>query len=331
MIHRRAVTLAYPKGTCSTVPFYFRGDDVYKEQEFLNSEFLQSRAEYHRRSQEVEELQIEYDRVLREFQSIGSYALKVASDLGGDSLCTAEHANLLKEISELENLCQNFEKEIARYNTLANPIEYERLDKEFAAVSLELENLARIIALSEESCRELETGVARITSSVEYLKAQCSAMEARVAQQCCHRIQGEFQQLLNSLNAAPSEPTGKRTASANLAVRPGDPIGPLLDARMECNLELMEMELKKRLATLHRRHAVKSAVQTIVNMNAVLAAAGKEPVDMEEVRRKCDIERIEADERMSRGRTNPQSMSTSARADTPKQSGRTISARRRGR
>jgi hypothetical protein len=329
MILRRAVALVYPKGTCSTVPFYFRGDDMYKEQEFLVSELLQFRSTYQKKVQEVENQRTEYDQVLREFQSCGAYAVKVAGDLGGDSVITAEHADLLQEIAELERTRKELEDDIARYHRLANPVEQDRLDREYAANSLELENLTRALSLCECSRAELQREIARTISSAAYQKAQCSAMEARVAEQCCHRIQQQFQQLLNTLNAAPSEPAGRRTASANVVHRTLDPIMRLLDDRTEINLELTEMELKKRLAVLHRRHAVKAAVQTITNLNAVLIAAGRDPVDVDDVRRNCDIDRIEAEERVSRGRTNPPSMNTSARTETPKQSARKVSARRR--
>jgi hypothetical protein len=104
----------------------------------------------------------------------------------------------------------------------------------------------------------------------------------------------------------------------------------LFDERTEVSLEATEVELKKRLAALHRRHAVKAAVQTIANLNAVIVAAGQTAVDMDEVRRNCDIDRIEAEERVSRGRTNPPSMITSARTETPKQSAMKVSERRRG-
>jgi hypothetical protein len=70
--------------------------------------------------------------------------------------------------------------------------------------------------------------------------------------------------------------------------------------------------------------------QTIANLNAVLVGAEQIAVDMNEVRRNCDIDRIEAEERVSRGRTNPTSLNTSARTETPKQSARKVSARRRG-
>jgi hypothetical protein len=86
-------------------------------------------------------------------------------------------------------------------------------------------------------------------------------MEARVAEQCCHRIQQQLLQLPNSLNAAPSEPASKRTSSANAILRTFNPIMNLLEVRTEINLQLFEMELKKRLAILHRRHSVKAAVQ----------------------------------------------------------------------
>jgi response regulator RpfG family c-di-GMP phosphodiesterase len=272
------------------VPLYFRGDDQYKEQEFLLSEFRNTQSQYSRKAKEVEDQQNEYDEVLLRYQSSGDYAVAIAGNLGRTSSATTEHAVLLKEISDLQTGCREIEREISHYQHLANPVEQEHLDKEYAALCLDLQNLCRSIDRADQNRFDHNRLALLAVSSPEFRQAQRSAMEARLAEECAHRLQQDLHDLCNSLSAAPSGLASRRTSVAAAIARSDAALTRLGDDRAEAYLQHTEQRMRRRLAALHRRHALAAALQVVAELNAVMIRLGRDPADIAALRERCEIE-----------------------------------------
>jgi hypothetical protein len=314
MLTRRAVNLAYPKGTCKVVPFYFRGDDPFQEQEFLLSELEATRKDIAIKAANLARQRQEYDDISEKLRFCGGFAVKIASELGGDSTITTDHSTLLNEMAELEAKRADLASQIKAFQVLANPIEQTRLLKEHATDVVDLEEQVRVYGLISQSITELKQDLADEACSERYQYSIASLMEARLAQQCKQRVNQDLQRLRNTLNGAPSSPNKKRTAAAHAVASIAESLNPLFDERTEAYLELEEVGLSKRVATLHRRHAVKSAMQMILDLNRVLELLDCAPIDVAEVRSHCDIAEIESEETWSRARTEPSTANVSARS-----------------
>jgi hypothetical protein len=300
------------------VPFYFRGDDPYQEQEFLWAELEATKIDIAAKAQNLARQRQDYDEIAEKLRFCGGYAVKIASDLGAKSTVTTEHATVLDEIAQLETKRADLTSQIKTYKVLANPIEQTRLQKEHATDVVDLEEQVRFFGLISESVCDLKQKLGEAACSDRYRYSIASLMEARIAQQCKHRVNQDLQRLRNTLNGAASSPNKTRTAAAHAVASAAESLNPLFDGRTEAYLELEEVGLSKRVATLHRRHAVKSAMQMILDLNRVLELLGCNPMDVAEIRAHCDIGEIESEETWSRTRTEPSTAPISGRSrNTP--------------
>ena len=318
MSARRAVPLVYPKGTCRVVPFYFRGDDPLKEQEFLVAEFEKNYKLLVEKKKELAAAQEEFDKTREELQSCDFSVAKMARNLGEGSQSTTEHVKLLEEIAKLQREQEQVEEEVKTAKFWVNPIEQDRLVREAAAIVLDIDQQSRDLEDLEESIFEHQMSIVEKVASEEYAVAMSCDMEARVAQQCRNHLKQQLDKLRNSMNEAPSGENGKRTSAANQIAKTNDPVTELLAEKTELLLELEEARLKKKLAEMHRRAAIKSTFRMVTNLNDILERMKQETVDLNEIKKKCGIDDIEAEEAQRAPVSRPRTAVSKTKHATPR-------------
>lgn len=312
MSGKRAIGLAYPKGTCRVVPFYFRGDDPYKEQEFLQAEYQHNLKLLHKKEIELEKTQQEYDKMQNEQQFCNNYASNIARNLGESSKITTEHVKLLEELADLQQQHVEIQEQINVLKYWTNPIEMDHLLKEEASLTPEIDQRSHFLEERNAEIDEMKRRIVDLSISEDYQLSVSSEVEARVAQQCRNRLKQSLNRLRNGLNGGKSKDNGVRTAMANEVTRSNASVIDLSGTKTDVRLELEEVLLKKKLAEMHRRASIKASVGIIEYLNEVLAMVGGEPVNMAEVRSKCDIDEIEQEEREMQARSADRSRVTTA-------------------
>ncbi len=290
------MALVYPKGTCKVVPFYFRGDDPFKEQEFLRAEYSKNMKALLAKERELNETQKEFNQLQEEMQFCDVYAAKLAKNLGEGSQATTEHIKLLDEISALEKEQNNLIEQVKSAKSWTNPIELERLMREDAVLIPGIDQRMRDLEEINQGIEEMEGEIADIVSSDDYKIAVSSELEARVALQCRNRLKQELSILRNGINEAPSGENGKRTTMANEMTRANDPIMPLISEKTDIQLEQEEAQLKKTLAAMHYRAAMKSSIRVIEALNEILKRFDKGVFDIEELKQRCGLGENEDEE-----------------------------------
>jgi hypothetical protein len=298
---RRVVTLAFPKGTCSIPPFYFRGENPLTEHEFLTGESVRLQHQLDSLSRDLRGLRQTHEALEHELHLSNDYTVKLACELGEKSLPTTEHVDLIDDLDDLAARRAELQSLLASYGQLSGAIERGRLQREQDSLFLETEELERGAWSHHEANRELRRRLAAEIASERFQRARATEMEREVAAQCARRVRHEIATLTKHLNAAPA--VGRRTASANAVARTNDRILRLLDDRTEVNLEVVEVGLKRRLANVHRRSLVKVAFETVERLNEMLIVLRLPYIDLVAVRKNCDIDEIEAQEALSRNRT----------------------------
>ena len=225
---------------------------------------------------------------------------------------------LLEEIAELQREQEQVEEEVKTAKFWVNPIEQDRLVREAAAIVLDIDQQSRDLEDLEESIFKHQMSIVEKVASEEYAVAMSCDMEARVAQQCRNHLKQQLDKLRNSMNEAPSGENGKRTSAANQIAKTNDPVTELLAEKTELLLELEEARLKKKLAEMHRRAAIKSTFRMVTNLNDILERMKQETVDLNEIKKKCGIDDIEAEEAQRAPVSRPRTAVSKTKHATPR-------------
>ena len=268
-----------------------------KEQEFLVDEFEKNYKLMVEKEKELAAAQADFEKAKEALHSCDFYAAKIARNLGEGSQATTEHVKLLEEIAALQREQEQVTEDVKSAKFWVNPIEQERLVREAAAIVLDIDQETRDLEDLEESIFKHQMSTVEKGASEEYAVAMSCDMEARVAQQCRNHLKQQLAQLRNSMNEAPSGESGKRTSAANEIAKTNDPVTELLAEKTDLLLELEEARLKKKLAEMHKKAAIKSTFRMVTNLNAILARLDQETVDLEEIKRVCGLEALDAEDK----------------------------------
>lgn len=297
MSNVRPVGLAYPKGTCKVVPFYWRGDDPLKEQEALLHDYRQTLKEYRKKESELKATQQEFEQCQEELNSYDRYAIQIANDLGENSASTPQNAQLRKEIADIQEEIKKVESQINFYKFWTAPLELTKLTTEDTGLWPEIETQMRSMDQCSENIESLKLEISNIIITEQYIYSSNALTETHVAQHCKHWLSSKLQNLRNSMNQAKSCKNGVRLTAANSLIHTNPEINELIDAYSSVKLELEEVKLSKELASYHRRQSIQSYFQTIRELNETISVLGEEPVDLQEIRGNCDIDLYENEDR----------------------------------
>ena len=297
MRNPRPVGLAYPKGTCKVVPFYWRGDDPLKENEKIIEEFRAMEKEYINQEEELRKVKTEYDTIQDELDSYDKFALQIASNLGENSKSTTENASLRKNIIELQNQIQEIEKEISMYKYWSSPNQLGKLNLEDSALTPEIETQQRNIELSTDSILGLQENIGKKIISDKYIYSVSTVVETKVALHCRNALHNKLQSLRNSLNQAKSSKNGVRLTAANNLIHNNPEICEIFDNHCAKKLELEEINLRKELANLHRRYKLRITFEMVEQLNNTISLIGGDPVDIDDMKKSCDFSTTEDDDK----------------------------------
>lgn len=241
------------------------------------------------KKQDLHETQKMYDDVYNVYEDAEQYTLKLAENFGENSISTQKHAEIRQEIQDLQELIKETEQKLSAAQQKVNPIEVDKLEKQFADLLPKITTYQQDIEVLNNESQEILAEIAEKITSQQYMVSYDSIIEHRVAHQCQNTLRSDVTKIFKSVNGAPSAQNGSSTSIANQFFRKDKNLQGLFDQHLEAQLNMSEIKLQKELAELHRTIAINCELEYVQELNKVIEFLGGEPVDIKEVKSGIDI------------------------------------------
>lgn len=281
MSSTRPVVFIHPKGTYKAQQFYFRGDDVLKEPEFLEKEKQDVKKQYREVQKELERQKKIYDDTNAELQKTDNFTVALATALGDESDSTNQNAQLRHRLAELTTEIEGKERAITKLKAMQQSAVISTYVKERAYYESEIEDLRIEINTGIDRIKEGKKALAKVVCSDEYATS-CIAQGILKAKKQYHtQLRKDLNYRINSLN--------KKQGSGIFRSNP-----PKLPLEIE-KLCGIEQKLKAQYNTIHRecfnkivvaQESAFSMIDQIERMNEVLVALGGPKYDVDALRQK---------------------------------------------
>ncbi|EAX98676.1 hypothetical protein TVAG_432260 [Trichomonas vaginalis G3] len=281
MSNTRPVVFIHPKGTCKAQPFYFRGDDVLKEPEYLEKEKQDIKKTFREVKKELEKQKKIYDDTNAEHQKTDNLTFALATALGDESDSTNTNAQLRHRLAELTTEIEGKERAITKLKAMQQSAVISTYLKERAFYESEIEDLRIEINTGIDRMKEGKKNLAKVVCSDDYATS-CIALGILKAKKAYHnQLRKDLTYRIYNLN--------KKQGSGIFRSNP-----PKLPFEIE-NLCDMEQKLKAQYNTIHRecfnkimvaQESAFAMIDQIERMNEVLVALGGPKYDVEALREK---------------------------------------------
>ena len=277
---RPVTALIYPRGTYKTQAFYFRGDDVHKEPEFLDNELRSAKIEYEQLKAELEEEKKEYEKVSTELANREGYTVNLATALGDESHQTEENAKLRQEILDLTQRIEDVDAAISEAKSQQHPGLLGQLQKERAFYNAEIEDLRIGIFTGIDNIRAEKEEIAQIVTSDAYTSANLVKSDRVAFQKFYSMMRSEMDKLFGDFSVKQAGAAKSRQPSAKLPPE----FQYLCQKRQDAILEKDEAARQKQFTQLRTKLTAQILIDQIETMNQTLIALGGEPIDTDQIR-----------------------------------------------
>jgi len=287
---RKKVSLVYPKGTFQVVPFYFRGDDTYKEHEYLAEQMNSSFDKYKNSLSEYEAAMKEFKDVSAEAEEADEYVLKLSSNISSEHVTINEGHALRQKIYDLSSKIEETDIKISKIHEMTSPNRLSCLMNEYSGYSPEIENLK--IPTKGESiyAKSMKKEIGSVLLSNEFTDSIGMLTEHQVALRCKNLLRMSLDEKLRQINEEQSTYTHILPAAASST----DPqVIELLEELAELKLSLLESDLQVRLATIHRESLIKYQMDRLSEANEFLTLMSVEGEDLNLVLSSLESEETE--------------------------------------
>lgn len=309
-INRPVTALIYPRGTCKAQTFYFRGDDIHKEPEFLDNELRAAKIQYDRAKTELDEEKQEYEKVQAELAKREGYTVTLASALGDESHQTEENARLRTQITKLTEEIEKFDNAIAEAKSQQHPGLLAQLQKERAFYNAEIEDLRISIFTGIDNITNDKEEIARIVTSDEFTNASMVKSDRMAFQKFYSQLRAKLDKNFADFSAKQAESAKSRQPRVKLPPS----IEPLCYQRNDVLLEKDEVIRNKEFAELRKKLTAQVLLDQMETMNQTIIALGGEPLDTDALREKYDVSA--AQNQQDDGRSVSQQKQRTFRAST---------------
>ena len=277
---RPVTALIYPRGTCKAQTFYFRGDDIHREPEFLDNELRSAKIEYEQLKRELEEEKKEYEKVQSELAKREGYTVTLASALGDECHQTEENAKLRQQIADLTQQIDDVDTAISEAREQQHPGLIAQLQKERAFYNAEIEDLRIGIFTGIDNIRNEKEEIANVVTSDAYTQANLVKSDRVSFQKFYQMMRCEMDKLFADFS-------GKQ-ADAARAHQPVAKLPPefqgICQTRLNAILEKEEATRQKTFIELRAKLTAEILIDQIETMNQTLIALGGEPIDTDKIR-----------------------------------------------
>lgn len=275
----RPVTHLFPRGTCKSTPFYFRGKDPLTEPEYLTKELSIVKEEYRRAKKELQDERAKFDKANSALTQRDGYTVALASALGENSYNTEYNAYLRNKLADLTTKIEGTERNIKFYRDQQDVSLVSGLLREKAYYHAEIEDLRLEILQGIENIKNGKAKLGMIVSSREYSSAE--SVQAEYAS-----VRSLHNHLRNEMNTLFKEFTAKNPNKNTEKVRKPEisNIRTLHEAKQKLSLSLSEIQHEKYYTDAIAKYTALSMIDQIESMNQVLVSLGGEELNTDELR-----------------------------------------------
>ena len=312
---RPVTALIYPRGTYKAQTFYFRGDDIHKEPEFLDNELRSVKIEYEAIKSELEEEKKEYQKVSAELAKREGYTVTLASALGDESHQTEENAKLRQEILDLTQQIDEVDEAISQAKSQQHPGLLGQLQKERAYYNAEIEDLRIGIFTGIDNIRSEKEEIARIVTSDQYTSANLVKSDRVAFQKFYSMMRSEMDKLFADFSGKQAGAAKSRQPSAKLPPE----FQYLCQKRQDALLEKDEATRQKLFTQVRTKLTAQILIDQIETMNQTLIALGGEPIDTNQIREQYLPQQQQQNNEENQSRELSSSQQSSTRQRKPPQ------------
>lgn len=285
---KRTVALIHPKGTYSTVDFYYRGGDIFREQEYLISEGKRLKEAYKNAKSANASAKDDLKAVESELDFANQCIETLAGNFGMEPHETTQHMQIQKKISHLTSELDDISKKIEDIRRKASDSEATSMRHEQLAFVPVFEALHHEIEKYQQKIKEAERRLHKLVISSKYAYAIDAYSEMIVAEKTKQYLKQTISHKFSGIESMRSEDNGRTATLANKAIRDGivdSEMCMLLEKRTDAYLERIGTEVRLKLAEIHKMLVENGLIFHIEKLNEYTNAN----IQMEKVYR--DIQR----------------------------------------
>lgn len=294
--NRPITALIYPRGHCKQSPFYFRGDEIHKEPEFLENEYKAAKLEYNRHKSELMKEKEIFNKVQLELAKKDGYTVALSYALGDESHNTEDNARLRLRLNDLSEKIEKIEHAIEDMKSQQHPGLIYQLQREKAFYHAEIEDLRIGIFTGIDSIRNYKEEIANIVCSSQMLDLTIVKSDRLSLQKFYSILRSDMDKLFASFSGKQALGAKQRVKSLKLP----DIMQRLVDKKDHAFLEYEEAKREKLFAQIRARITTQQMLDHIEVMNQTIVALGGEPYDIEELYSKYTKTRCNENDQLGR-------------------------------
>ena len=275
------VVLVHPRGTYKSTPFYFRGDDVLKEPEYLQKEKQDLENKLKQVNKELEKEKKIYDQTNEELKKRDEFTITLASALGSESDATTENAELRHQLAELTTKIEGTERAITKFKNQQQPPVITAYQKEKACYETEMEDLRIKIVDGINDMNNIKESMAKAVCSDEFATANIATGLLRAKKAYSVHLRKRLTKKVNEVNDI---------SGTGLLKGPIPKLEPELETLVMRKHKLMtqksalERETKRKIFV--GKETALAMCEQLGRMNEILVALGGERIDINPLKEK---------------------------------------------
>jgi chromosome segregation ATPase len=283
MTHPRTALL-FPRGTCKTPAFFWRGGDEFKEREHLQDELTVAKRDLTRVKQQLEKARKEFEQVQQLLNDRDGQASTLADSLTRGQSSTAEHSLLRRRVAELTIEIENIQNRISEARQHSQPRAIGRLEQERADLFWQIESREHQIWETRERIRSAQFEYFGKLSSEGWRKASDAAREYQIADRIQEQLKAFVKKAFEEQNFGDSsaQPPLRAVVEAN---RDLQPLQMLLHRRMALEVQLDDAKFQRCCAQIRRRVTIATLLDDIARLDSALRALGEDGFDLMELQK----------------------------------------------
>ena len=283
MSGRPYVVLVHPRGTYKSTPFYFRGDDVLKEPEYLQKEKQDLEQQLKKVTKELEKEKKIYDEANEELKKRDDFTVTLASALGSESEATTENADLRHTLAELTTKIEGTERAITKFKAQQQQPVITSYQMEKAYYETEMEDLRIKIMDGVDEIKDDKEALAKAVCSDEFATANIASGLLNAKQMYHGFLRKELTKKINDINKVTGEGILKGT-NPKLPIE----LTALIERKHKLLVQSAALKRETRRKILTGRETALAMVKQLDRMNEILVALGGDRIDTKPLKEKYE-------------------------------------------
>jgi hypothetical protein len=277
--------LLFPRGTYKATPFFFRGDDEFKEREHLQSEstMLQSNLLIAKKS--LESTRQEFYEVQFAFNEKEGQTVKIATSLPQGPYLTTEHARLRRRVLDLIADLEEVQRRIEEARQRAQLTTIGQLERERTEYFLNIESLGSDMREVQHQIENSHLDMFQLLSGDSWREASAAAIEHQIADRIHDTLKGQVKRAFEDQNYGDRQPPPMK-AVVDAASPDFTALQDLLQRRMEAEQACEHARFQRTCAQIRRRVTVAAMLDGLSRLDEALRDAGDQGVDIEDLRKR---------------------------------------------